>query len=124
MDLGELEALVLKQVRQLGRATPGEIHRAVRRESRVAYTSVTTTLYRLVEKGLLRAERLSEKRVLYSVAEGSPAYAAYARSMADRLYRAFGRASISYLVESAEGLAPEELRELEERIRRMRKREG
>lgn len=124
MDLGELEALVLKQVRELGKATPGEIHRAVRRESRVAYTSVTTTLYRLVEKGLLRADRLSEKKVLYSVAEGSPAYTAYAKTMADRLYNAFGRASLSYLVESAEGLAPEDLRALEERIRRIRKKEG
>jgi len=67
MELGELETEVLRAVRTLGSASPGEVYRAVRQVRNVAYTSVTTTLYRLVDKGLIGARRASEKRVRYRV---------------------------------------------------------
>src|SRR2546428_13868429 len=70
MELGELELAVLRALRSLGEATTGDIHREVRRTRDVAYTSVTTTLYRLVDKDLVQMRREGEKKVFYSVEEG------------------------------------------------------
>ncbi|TLZ85558.1 MAG: BlaI/MecI/CopY family transcriptional regulator, partial [Methanobacteriota archaeon] len=50
MELGELELAVLRAVRNLRSATSGAIYDEVRRSRDIAYTSVTTTLYRLVDK--------------------------------------------------------------------------
>lgn len=123
MELGALEVAVLREVRRLGRTTPGDLHQALSKESKVAYTSITTTLYRLVEKGLLKAEKQSEKRIYYSVNEGSPQYRRLARALADRYWRAFGGASLGYFLEAAEDLDPEDLQRLEERVREIRRRE-
>jgi len=62
MELGELELAVLRAVRGLGSATSGTIYDEVRKSRDVAYTSVTTTLYRLVDKDLIAMERPARKR--------------------------------------------------------------
>ncbi len=98
MELGELEFAVLHAVRTLREATSGEIFRAVKKERNVAYTSVTTTLYRLVEKGLIAVRKQSEKRVYYRLNEGR----AYRRALAaivDQLVSAFGAPAVSYLLQ-------------------------
>jgi predicted transcriptional regulator len=97
MELGELETEVLRAVRSLGEASPGEVYRAVRRVRNVAYTSVTTTLYRLVDKGLIAARKASEKRVRYRVKEGR-AYRRALSSMVEQLVSAFGAPAVSYLL--------------------------
>src|SRR5438093_11424784 len=77
MELGELELAVLRAVRNLGSATSGAIYEEARRSREVAYTSVTTTLYRQVDKDLVAARKESEKKVYYRVKEGR----AYRRAM-------------------------------------------
>src|SRR5207247_11362874 len=83
MELGELELAVLTALRTLGEATTGDLHREVRKKRDVAYTSVTTTLYRLVDKDLVQMRRESEKKVFYSVKDGK----AYERVMATMMRR-------------------------------------
>src|SRR2546426_8718361 len=89
MELGELELAVLRAVRNLGRATSGAIYEEVRKSRDVAYTSVTTTLYRLVDKDLVAMRKLSEKKGFYRGKEGG-AYPKAMASMVDRVVDTFG----------------------------------
>lgn len=123
MELGDLELTVLRAVRDLGKASPGDIYEAVRRQRPIAYTSVTTTLYRLVEKDLVAVRRISEKRTEYRVKDGR-AYRRAMTSMLDRIVDTFGGAAVSYVLENPGGMSDEDLEALRARVRRQRGREG
>jgi len=123
MELGELELAVLRAIRRLGEATPGAIHREVRRSRDAAYTSVTTTLYRLVDKDLVAMRKESEKRIFYRVKDGR-AYRSAMASMVDRVLETFGGAAVSYLLENPEALSAGQRRELEALVADRRKKES
>ena len=99
MELGELELAVLRAVRNLGPATSGAIYEEVRKSREIAYTSVTTTLYRLVDKELVAVRKASEKKIYYRLKEGR-AYRKAMASMIDRVVDTFGGAAVSYLLEN------------------------
>lgn len=122
VELGDLELAVLRAVRALGEASPGEIHREVRRSRDVAYTSVTTTLYRLVDKDLVAVRRESEKRIRYRVKEGR-AYRKALQSMVGRLVDTFGGPAVSGLLGPSENLEGGEPTDLAARVAERRKRE-
>src|SRR2546426_9122037 len=115
MELGELELAVLQAVRSLGEASTGSIHREVRKRRNVAYTSVTTTLYRLVDKDLVQMRRESEKKVYYSVKDGR-AYEKVMSTMMRRMVDTFGAAAVSYVLENPGNLNHEGLAELRRMI--------
>src|SRR5437867_12872666 len=96
MELGELELAVLRAVRNLGSATSGAIYEEARRSRDVAYTSVTTTLYRLVDKDLVAGRKESEKKVYYRVKEGR-AYRRALAAMMDRGVDTLGAEAVAYL---------------------------
>jgi predicted transcriptional regulator len=123
MDLGELELAVLQAVRSLGEASTGEIHREVKRKRDVAYTSVTTTLYRLVDKDLVSMRRESEKKVFYSIKDGK-AYERVMSTMMRRMVDTFGAAAISYVLENPGSLTQEEIAELRRMIEKAKAKEG
>ena len=99
MELGDLELAVLRAVRNLGSATSGAIYEEVRKSREIAYTSVTTTLYRLVDKELVAVRKASEKKIYYRLKEGR-AYRKAMASMIDRVVDTFGGAAVSYLLEN------------------------
>src|SRR6266571_2256662 len=106
MELGELELAVLRAVRNVGSATSGAIYEEVRKRRDVAYTSVTTTLYRLVEKDLISLRKASEKKVYYRIKEGR-AYRKAMATMIDRVVGTFGGAAVSYLLDNPASLQSE-----------------
>ncbi len=122
MELGDLELTVLRAVRSLGEASSGEIYDEVRKTRDAAYTSVTTTLYRLVDKDLVAIRRLSEKRVFYRIKEGR-AYRRAMASMVDSVLDTFGGAAISYLLDSPGKLSPQEFETLRAQTAQHRKKE-
>lgn len=122
MELGELEVAVLRAVRSLGSATSGAIYDEVRKGRNIAYTSVTTTLYRLVDKGLIAARKASEKKVYYRVKEGR-AYRKAMSTMIDRVVDTFGSAAVSYLLENPPSLGEEEIAALRDQIEKRRSKE-
>ena len=122
MELGELELAVLRAVRNLGSATSGAIYEEARRSRDVAYTSVTTTLYRLVDKDLVAVRKESEKKVYYRVKEGR----AYRRAMAamiDRVVDTFGGEAVSYLLENPGSLPESQLTSLRAQVEKRRVKE-
>src|SRR5437773_12053293 len=106
MELGELELAVLRAVRGLGSATSGTIYDEVRKTRDVAYTSVTTTLYRLVDKDLIAMRQASEKKGFYRLKEGR-AYRKAMASMIDRVVETFGGAAASYVLANPASLTYE-----------------
>ena len=122
MELGELELAVLRAVRNLGSATSGAIYEEARRSRDVAYTSVTTTLYRLVDKDLVAVRKESEKKVYYRVKEGR----AYRRAMAamiDRVVDTFGGDAVSYLLANPGSLSESQLTSLRAQVEKRRVKE-
>ena len=122
MELGDLELAVLRAVRNLGTATSGAIYSEVRKTRDVAYTSVTTTLYRLVDKDLIALRRESEKKVYYRIKEGR-AYRKAMASMIDRVVDTFGGAAVSYLLENPASLPKEQLASLQALVEKRRTKE-
>jgi len=122
MELGDLELAVLRAVRSLGETTTGEIHREVRKTRDVAYTSVTTTLYRLVEKDVVQVRKESEKKVFYSVKDGR-AYEKVMSTMMKRMVDTFGAAAISYILENPGNLTANEIAALRRMIARTKAKE-
>ncbi|HYY48394.1 MAG TPA: BlaI/MecI/CopY family transcriptional regulator [Thermoplasmata archaeon] len=122
MELGDLELAVLRAVRNLGQASSGAIHDEVRKSRDVAYTSVTTTLYRLVDKGLVAIRRESEKKVFYRIREGR-AYRKVMATMIDRVVGTFGGAAVSYILERPVPESEETLSTLRKQLERRRSKE-
>ena len=122
MELGELEVAVLRAVRNLGKGTSGAIYEEVRKSRDVAYTSVTTTLYRLVDKDLVAMRKQSEKKVFYRVKEGR-AYRKAMASMVDRVVDTFGGAAVSYILENPASLQEDQLASLKAQVERRRSKE-
>ena len=122
MELGELELVVLRAVRNLGVATSGTIYSEVKKRRDVAYTSVTTTLYRLVDKDLIAMRKASEKKVFYRLKEGR-AYRKAMASMIDRVVNTFGGAAVSYLLENPVPAQDEEIASLRSQVQTRRSRE-
>lgn len=123
MELGDLELAVLRVVRMLGEASSGEVFEELQKSRPVAYTSVTTTLYRLVDKDLVAQRKLSEKRIFYRIKSG-PAYRKAMASMVDSLLDTFGGAAVSYLLDKPRGLTDEETESLRNQAVRQRKKES
>src|SRR5207245_4756023 len=122
MELGELELAVRRAVRNLGPATSGAIYDEVRKDRDVAYTSVTTTLYRLVDKDLIAIRKKSEKKVYYRVKEGR-AYRNAMSSMIDRVVDSFGVAAVSYLLATPGSCLEYQMAALNEQADKRRTRE-
>jgi len=122
MELGELELAVLRAVRNLGSATSGAIYEEVRKSRDVAYTSVTTTLYRLVDKDLVAIRKASEKKVYYRLKEGR-AYRKAMASMIDRVVDTFGGAAVSYLLGNPGSVSEEQIPDLKAQVDKRRTRE-
>jgi len=122
MELGELELAVLRAVRNLGAATSGSIYDEVRKTRDVAYTSVTTTLYRLVDKDLIAMRKASEKKVFYRLKEGR-AYRKAMASMIDRVVDTFGGAAVSYVLANPGAISSDQLASLQSQVEKRRSRE-
>ncbi len=122
MELGDLELAVLRAVRTLGEASSGDVFEEVRKGRDVAYTSVTTTLYRLVDKDLITVRKQSEKRVFYRIKDGR-AYRKAMASMMDSVLDTFGGAAVSYLLDNPNRLPPEQIETLKHRVAEGRRKE-
>ena len=122
MELGELELAVLRAVRNLGSATSGAIFEEVRKSRDVAYTSVTTTLYRLVDKDLIAIRKESEKKIYYRVKEGR-AYRKAMAAMLDRVVDTFGGAAVSYVLENPGPVDEAQLASLKSQVEKRRSKE-
>ena len=119
MEIGSLEADVLRILKKLGEGSAGDIAGELHPSRGLAYTTISTTLDRLHRKGLVErksaAGRTGQKYV-YSF-PGNPALQKQiVNKMVDKLVRAFGPSVASTIYDRLSEVSPEEALKLKEAI--------
>ncbi len=123
--LGELEHEIMEIMWSRGvgsvRDVLAVLNTARPAERPLAYTTVMTVLARLADKGLLRRTRTG-KAHRYEVAETREAFLARSsRDIAQHLVQDFGDAAIASFITVLEDVAPDQLAELQRRLRQRRR---
>ncbi len=121
MELGELEAAVLGSVVRLGRASARQVSEDLEPTRGLAYTTISTTLDRLYKKGLLTRDEAVGRggsRYIYTLHSEDKVKGKIVKGFVDRLVIAFGPSIISTLHNYMDEIPKDQLRKLEEKVRR------
>ena len=114
-DLFESEWAILRVVWERESCTAPDVQEALQKKKEWAYTTVKTMMDRMVQKGLLKTEKV---RNLYVYRAAITRFEAQKREVARTIKRAFDGAftpMMQFLVEN-ESISPEEHRQLKELI--------
>lgn len=119
-QLGDLQTEIMRIVWEMGEATVHDVKAALEPTRSPAYTTVMTVMSRLAEQGIL--ERRKEGRAyVYTPSESQEQVArTLLRSLVRRFFGGTASSAIAHLLETDENVNEEELRRLEELIRRKR----
>lgn len=121
MELGELEAAVLGSVVRLGKASARQVAQDLEPSRGLAYTTISTTLDRLYKKGVLaRDEAIGRggSRYIYRFHSEEKVKGRIVKGFVDRLVTAFGPSVISTLHSYMDEIPKDQLKRLEEKVRR------
>jgi predicted transcriptional regulator len=119
---GELEWLVLEQIRTRGESSVKEIQQAL--HDTVKYTTVMTVMSRLAEKGALERRR-DGKHYLYRISgKEHPPHLGLVDKLKKRLFGGKSAAMIRYLIDSSEDVTEKDLDEMRLLLENHRKKEG
>ena len=121
MELGELEAAVLGTVVRLGKASARQVAEDLEPSRGLAYTTISTTLDRLYKKGVLARDEAVGRggsRYIYSLHSEDRVKGKIVKGFVDRLVIAFGPSIISTLHNYMEEIPKDQLKKLEEKVRR------
>lgn len=125
MELGDLEAAVLGSVLRLNRASARQVSKDLEPSRGLAYSTISTTLDRLYKKGMLaREEEIGRggSRYIYLIHSEEKVRGKVVKGFVDRLLTAFGPTVISTLTDYVDDIPKDELKRLEEKIRKGSKR--
>ena len=125
MELGDLEAAVLGSVLKLSKASARQVAKDLEPSRGLAYSTISTTLDRLYKKGMLaRNEEIGRggSRYIYMIQSEEKMKGRVVKGFVDRLLTAFGPTIISTLSEYVDDIPKEDLKRLEEKVRRGSKR--
>lgn len=125
MELGDLEAAVLGSVLKLNKASARQVANDLEPSRGLAYSTISTTLDRLFKKGMLaRDEEIGRggSRYIYMIQSEEKMKGRVVKGFVDRLLTAFGPTIISTLSEYVDDIPREDLKRLEEKVRRGSKR--
>lgn len=125
MELGDLEAAVLGSVLKLSKASARQVAKDLEPSRGLAYSTISTTLDRLYKKGMLaRDEEIGRggSRYVYMIQSEEKMRGRVVKGFVDRLLTAFGPTIISTLSEYVDDIPREDLKRLEEKIRKGPKR--
>jgi predicted transcriptional regulator len=121
MELGDLEAAVLGSVLRLHRASARQVAKDLEPSRGLAYSTISTTLDRLYKKGMLvREEEIGRggSRYIYLIHSEEKVRGKVVKGFVDRLLTAFGPTVISTLTDYVDEIPKDELKRLEEKIRK------
>ena len=120
MAMGELEAHVLGTVQKLGKASARDVMREIGGRQ-LAYTTISTVLDRLHQKGMVRRVRVIGRggtKYLYSPTSSSDLRASIVNRALDRLVSAFGPSIMPTIYDRLEEISNEESADLRKKIAR------
>src|SRR5207244_6569256 len=114
-------AAVLGSVVRLGRCSTREVAQDLHSSRGLAYTSISTTLDRLFKKGILTRDEAVGRggsRYVYRLYSEDKVKGRVVKGFVDRLLTAFGPSIISTLHDYMDEIPKDELKRLEEKVRR------
>jgi predicted transcriptional regulator len=119
VEIGNLEADVLKTLKDLGEGSAGDVAEGLHASRGLAYTTISTTLDRLYKKGLVErksaAGRTGQKYV-YSFPGNPTLQKQIVNKMVDKLVSAFGPSVASTIYDRLSEVSPDEASKLREAI--------
>lgn len=124
MSLGELQANILGVLQKLGKASAREIMREMGTEKRPAYTTVSTVLDRLHQKGMVKRTKVSSRggtKYVYSYAASPGIRANLVQKALNGLVNAFGPSIVPTIYDSLEQISKEEVADLKKRVAKSRR---
>jgi predicted transcriptional regulator len=127
VEIGGLEADVLRILKRLGEGSAGDIADELHASRDLAYTTVSTTLDRLYKKGLVQRKSAVGKtgqKYIYSFPVNLTLQKQIVDKMVDKLVNAFGPSVATTIYDRLSELTPDEATELREAIDSKMKRKG
>jgi len=122
MALGELEAELLGAVHKLGNASAREVMNEVS-SRHLAYTTISTVLDRLYQKGMVKRTRAicrGGTKYVYSSSSSTDVRAGIVNKALDRLVSAFGPSIVLTIYDSLDEISKDEAAELKRRVAKAR----
>ncbi|HVL64515.1 MAG TPA: BlaI/MecI/CopY family transcriptional regulator [Actinomycetota bacterium] len=120
--LGPLEAEIMEVVWDEGEVTVRDVHQALKRSRKIAYTTVMTTLGRLAEKGLLRRDESSSAHRYAPLISRDQYARSTVKSVVDWLVGHFPEPAVSYFIDRVEREDEEVVTRLREAIEQRKRR--
>lgn len=119
MEIGFLESELMEMLWSMGKADARDVYEAVRKKRKTTYSTISTTLVRLYEKGLLKREQTKSRggfKYVYHPAKSKREFEeTRVKETLLTLFRKFEDTTISYLSETFEE-DEKDLRELKKRL--------
>lgn len=119
MEIGFLERELMEMLWSMGKADARDVYEAVRKKRKTTYSTISTTLVRLYEKGLLEREQIKSRggfKYVYRPAKSKREFEENrVKETLLTLFKKFEDTTISYLSETFEE-NEEDLRELKKRL--------
>jgi predicted transcriptional regulator len=119
MEIGFLERELMEMLWTMGKADARAVYEKMRKRKRTTYSTISTTLIRLYEKGLLERERTRSrggfKYVYYPVKSKAEFEEKRVKEALFNLFERFEGATVSYLSEMFEE-DEEDIKELKKRL--------
>ena len=124
LGFGELELIVLKILRELGRATVRDVHEKLKNGS--SYTTIMTVMSRLANKGDLKKEKVGKQYIYWLTPSNDSSSKNILRRIQEKIFGGKPTAMISYLLDTDESISERDLDEMEQLIqkRRLEKKNG
>jgi predicted transcriptional regulator len=123
-EIGELEAELLSVLKDLGRASAGEMAEMMQQRRSIAYTTVSTTLDRLFKKGLVSRDTVPGKtgpKHVYALVNDPGLEKQLVDAAVGKLVDAFGPSVTSTIYDRLNEVSPGELQKMQEAIQRRRR---
>jgi len=119
VEIGSLEADVLRILKKLGESSAGDIAEELHPSRELAYTTISTTLDRLHKKGLVERKSTAGKtgqKYIYSFPGNPTLQKQIVDKMVDKLVSAFGPSVASTIYDRLDEVSPAEANKLREAI--------
>ncbi len=118
LKFGELELLILKIIRELGRVTVRDVYKSLGFEG--SYTTIMTVMSRMADKGELMREKKGKQYTYWVGPQNDSPSKNILQRIQDKIFGGKSTAMVSYLLESDKEISEQDLLEIEKLIQKRR----
>jgi BlaI family transcriptional regulator, penicillinase repressor len=119
-EFGELETLVIEEVRKKKRASVNDVHGFF--EQKIAYTTIMTVMNRLFEKKVFLREKIG-RNFIYWLKEDSSFLSSFLERVREKFFKGREVDLVSYLLENKD-ISREELEKIDRLIQKAKEKKS